>query len=135
MLADGLAELGAYLLAPDRVPLELLHALPWQPILQLLAPVTRAQPAALDAAVRLWATQLTLLALQALMLLPSEHLPEWLLGLIGQPQPAGTPGQRQQPHGGQPHPGVANSCSFADPISSSSFWISARGRLHGFAWM
>jgi hypothetical protein len=80
--ADGLAEFGAYLLAPDRVPLELLHALPWHPILQLLAPAAEVPVEPLDESGQLWATQLTLVALQALVLLPSDHLPGWLISLV-----------------------------------------------------
>lgn len=99
--ADGLAELGAYLLAPDHGALDLLHALAWEPILQRLVPAAeqpgapdglassgaQPPPPPLDADGRQWATQLALLALQSLVLLPSERLPGWLLGLTS-PLPA-----------------------------------------------
>lgn len=79
--SGGLAELGAYLLAPDRGALDLLHALPWEPILQRLAPAAASGARPLPADGQQWATQLTLLVLQALVLLPAEHLPGWLLCL------------------------------------------------------
>ncbi len=79
--SGGLAELGAYLLAPDRGALDLLHALPWEPILLRLAPAAASGARPLPADGQQWATQLTLLVLQALVLLPAEHLPGWLLGL------------------------------------------------------
>ena len=74
--------------------MELLHALPWQPILQLLAPAAEVPPRQLDERGRQWATQLTLLALQALVLLPGEHRPGWLLSLTEPPQPARPQGMR-----------------------------------------
>ncbi|BDA40960.1 hypothetical protein COCOBI_01-6140 [Coccomyxa sp. Obi] len=78
----GLSELGAYLLAPDRGALDLLHALPWEPILQRLAPAAEPGAGPLPEDGQLWATQLALLALQSLVLLPADQLPGWLVGLI-----------------------------------------------------
>ena len=90
--------MGGYLLAPDQGALELLHALSWGPILARLAPAAKigrrqhagsagagagSPPAgALDAQGRAWATQVALLALQALVLLPPGGLPGWLAGLL-----------------------------------------------------
>jgi hypothetical protein len=89
-VAGGLAELVAYLLAPDRGALDLLHALPWEPILQRLALAARPGAGPLPADAQQWATQLSLLSLQALVLLPVEHLPGWLVGLTASaPQDGG----------------------------------------------
>ena len=91
--------MSSYLLAPDQGALELLHALRWDPILRRLAPAAsighqQAQGSAgadaagpppacvLDAQGQAWATQLALLALQALVLLPPGALPGWLLALL-----------------------------------------------------
>ncbi len=82
LCAGGLSELGAYLLAPDRGALDLLHALPWEPILQRLAQAAEPGAGALPEDGQLWATQLALLALQSLVLLPADQLPGWLVGLI-----------------------------------------------------
>ena len=78
--AEGLADLGAYLLAPDHGAMDLLHALPWDSILAALAPAVRPG-ASLDGQPQQWATQLALLALQCMVLLPQSQLPSWLLDL------------------------------------------------------
>ena len=78
--AEGLADLGAYLLAPDHGAMDLLHALPWDSILAALAPAVRPR-ASLDGQPQQWATQLALLALQCMVLLPQSQLPSWLLDL------------------------------------------------------
>lgn len=80
IIAEGLADLGAYLLAPDHGALDLLHALSWDSVLATLAPA--AHPGAkLDNRAQQWATQLTLLALQCMVLLPHTQLPAWLQSL------------------------------------------------------
>ena len=80
MTAEGLADLGAYLLAPDHGALDLLHALSWDSMLATLAPAVRPG-AKLDDRAQQWATQLTLLALQCMVLLPHAQLPAWLQSL------------------------------------------------------
>ena len=78
--AEGLADLGAYLLAPDHGALDLLHALSWDSVLATLAPGVHAE-ARLNDRAQQWATQLTLLALQCMVLLPHAQLPAWLQSL------------------------------------------------------
>ena len=80
MSAEGLADLGAYLLAPDHGAMDLLHALSWDSILATLVPAVRPG-GSLEGQPQQWATQLALLALQCMVLLPQSQLPSWLLGL------------------------------------------------------
>ena len=87
LCAAGLADVGSYLLAPDQGALQLLHTLPWEPVLAHVAPAARLGNAGaaapdLDAATRQWALQVALLALQALVLLPDQALPGWLRALL-----------------------------------------------------
>ena len=79
-----MADLGAYLLAPDHGAMDLLHALPWNSVLAALAPAVRPG-ASLDGLSQQWATQLALLALQCMVLLPQSQLPSWLLDLAQPP--------------------------------------------------
>ena len=80
-----MADLGAYLLASDHGATDLLHALSWDSILAALAPAASVE-GKLDDEVQQWATQLTILALQCMVLSPEGLLPPWLQNLV---QPLG----------------------------------------------
>ena len=104
LCAAGLADASSYLLAPDQGALQLLHALPWEPVLAHVAPAARlgtvgAAAPGLDATTRQWAMQLALLALQALVLLPDQALPGWLRALLEPPAGAAAHGLIRPPEG------------------------------------
>jgi len=65
--------------------MDLLHALSWDSILAALAPAASVE-GKLDDEVQQWATQLTILALQCMVLSPEGLLPPWLQNLV---QPLG----------------------------------------------
>ena len=85
--------MGAFLLAPDHGALDLLHALSWDSLLARLAPAVRPGAKLGDGAEQ-WATHLTLLALQCMVLLPDAQLPAWLQALS---QPLGEHAQLDLP--------------------------------------